>query len=142
MLSPVCLWSAGLDYNHGTGHGVGQYLNVHEGPQVDSKRENEAGFMIGMTTSNEPGYYESGAFGIRIENVCITVEASTPHNFGNKKYCRFETVTMTPIKTNLIDLSMLTDDELNWVNSTTPKYALNYSQDEGALSSSRGLPNE
>ena len=73
--------------------------------------------MIGMTTSNEPGYYESGAFGIRIENVCITAEASTPHNFGNKKYCRFETVTMTPIKTNLIDLSMLTDDELNWVNS-------------------------
>ena len=118
-LARMPLWSAGLDYNHGTGHGVGQYLNVHEGPQGIGfrKRENEAGFMIGMTTSNEPGYYESGAFGIRIENVCITTEAPTPHNFGNKKYCQFETVTMTPIKTNLMDISMLTDDELQWVNS-------------------------
>ena len=118
-LARMPLWSAGLDYNHGTGHGVGQYLNVHEGPQGIGfrKRENEAGFVIGMTTSNEPGYYESGAFGIRIENVCITTEAPTPHNFGNKKYCQFETVTMTPIKTNLMDISMLTDDELQWVNS-------------------------
>ena len=118
-LARLPLWSAGLDYNHGTGHGVGQYLNVHEGPQGIGfrKRENEAGFKIGMTTSNEPGYYESGSFGIRIENVCITTEANTPHNFGNKKYCQFETVTMTPMKTDLIDFSMLSDDELQWINN-------------------------
>lgn len=117
-LARLPLWSQGLDYNHGTGHGVGAFLNVHEGPQGIGfrKRENEAGFTVGMTTSNEPGYYESGAFGIRIENVCITVEADTPHNFAGRRYCRFETVTMTPIKTDLMDLSMLDDDEIRWVD--------------------------
>lgn len=117
-LARLPLWSQGLDYNHGTGHGVGAFLNVHEGPQGIGfrKRENEAGFAVGMTTSNEPGYYESGAFGIRIENVCITVEADTPHNFNGRRYCKFETVTMTPIKTDLMDLSMLDDDEIRWVD--------------------------
>jgi Xaa-Pro aminopeptidase len=118
-LARMALWTEGLDYNHGTGHGVGQFLNVHEGPQGIGfrKRENEAGFAIGMTTSNEPGYYETGNFGIRIENVCITVEANTAQNFNGRKYCRFETVTMTPIKTDLMDLSLMTDDEKAWVDS-------------------------
>ena len=80
------------------------------------RRENEAGFYAGMTTSNEPGYYEEGAFGIRIENVCITVTANTPNNFGGKKYCAFETVTMTPIKTSLVNLDLLDDSELCWLN--------------------------
>ena len=114
----MSLWQAGLDYNHGTGHGVGTFLNVHEGPQGIGfrKRENEAGFRIGMTTSNEPGYYEAGAFGIRIENVCITVDANTPNNFGDKRYCTFETVTMTPISAKLINRSMLTPTEIQWLN--------------------------
>eukprot|EP00605_Chrysophyceae_sp_TOSAG23-4_P002814 GSChrysophyteH1.ASY1.ANO1.3099.1 assembled CDS len=92
----IPLWQAGLDYNHGTGHGVGAYLNVHEGPQGIGfrKRENEAGFKIGMTTSNEPGYYEAGAFGIRIEN----------------------TVTLTPISTSLIKHGVLSPSEIEWVN--------------------------
>jgi len=112
------LWSAGLDYNHGTGHGVGAYLNVHEGPQGIGfrKRENEIGFFCGMTSSNEPGYYEDGQFGIRIENVCITVEADTPHRFNNKRYCRFEDATLVPIKSNLLNLDLLDDVELQWLN--------------------------
>ena len=69
-----------------------------------------------MTTSNEPGYYEGGQFGIRIENVCITVEKPTANNFGGKKFLGFETVTMTPIKTDLINLKMLTEPEVAWVN--------------------------
>lgn len=69
-----------------------------------------------MTTSNEPGYYEEGAFGIRIENVCITVNANTPNKFGGKEFCALETVTMTPIKTSLVNTSMLDDGELQWLN--------------------------
>lgn len=118
-LARMALWSQGLDYNHGTGHGVGAFLNVHEGPQGIGfrKRENEVGFYIGMTSSNEPGYYEEGCFGIRIENVCITVKADTPNNFNGKTYCAFETVTMTPIKTDLINMAMLDDAELAWLNN-------------------------
>ena len=115
----LSLWRCGLDYNHGTGHGVGAYLNVHEGPQGigSRKRENEVGFYEGMTISNEPGYYEDGAFGIRIENVCVTVPAATAYNFGGKKFLQFETVTMTPIKKNLINIDMLTEGEISWLNN-------------------------
>lgn len=115
----AALWSMGLDYNHGTGHGVGAFLNVHEGPQGIGTRPrglNEAGFQAGMTTSNEPGYYEDGQFGIRIENVCITVNKHTANNFGGKQFLGFETVTMTPIKKNLINIDQLTTDELQFVN--------------------------
>jgi Xaa-Pro aminopeptidase len=69
-----------------------------------------------MTTSNEPGYYEAGAFGIRVENVCITVDACTANNFGDKRYCTFETVTMTPISTALINKNMMTASEISWLN--------------------------
>merc|ERR1712100_212905 len=87
-LARMFLWQQGLDYNHGTGHGVGAYLNVHEGPQGISFRvkEKEPGFQLGMTTSNEPGYYEDGAYGIRIESICITEEAKTSQNFGGKSF--------------------------------------------------------
>lgn len=117
-LARVPLWSSGLDFNHGTGHGVGAFLNVHEGPQGISfrKRENEVGFYAGMTTSNEPGYYEEGAFGIRIENVCITVEANTPNHFRGKKFCCFETVTLCPIKSTLINKSLLDPADIQWFN--------------------------
>lgn len=70
-----------------------------------------------MTISNEPGYYEEGKFGVRIETVCVTVEANTDHNFAGRKFCKLETVTMTPIKTNLIDVDLLDDEELEWLNS-------------------------
>jgi Xaa-Pro aminopeptidase len=73
--------------------------------------------MPGMTTSNEPGYYEDGNFGIRIENLCITVVKQTEHNFLNKQYVGFETVTMSPIATNLIQLSQLTGQEVAWLNA-------------------------
>jgi Xaa-Pro aminopeptidase len=112
------LWEAGLDYNHGTGHGVGAHLNVHEGPQGIGfrKRENEEGFRAGMTISNEPGYYEDGAFGIRIETVCITIPVDTPNRFGNRDFCGFETVTMTPINTKLVVNELLSQKERKWLN--------------------------
>lgn len=112
------LWSAGLDYNHGTGHGVGSYLNVHEGPQGISFRKNvnEVGFQKGMTTSNEPGYYEEGNFGCRIEDILITVDGETPDRFGNKDYCAFQTATMVPKTTKLVDLNLIDDGELKFLN--------------------------
>lgn len=72
--------------------------------------------MAGMTTSNEPGYYEDGNFGIRIENVCITVKKDTPFNFNNKTFCGFENVTLVPIQRKLIDLSMLSDTDIRYLN--------------------------
>ena len=113
------LWSAGLDYNHGTGHGVGSYLNVHEGPQGISFRKsvNEAGFQKGMITSNEPGYYEEGNFGCRIEDILITVDGNTPNRFGNKNYCAFQTATMVPKTTKLVDLNLIDDGELDFLNN-------------------------
>ena len=113
------LWSAGLDYNHGTGHGVGSYLNVHEGPQGISFRKNihEVGFQKGMITSNEPGYYEEGTFGCRIEDIMITVDGKTPNRFGNKDYCAFQTATMVPKTTKLVDLSLMDDGELEFLNN-------------------------
>ncbi len=80
-MARVPLWKEGLDYRHGTGHGVGAALGVHEGPQNIGRPRaiEETGFQIGMTSSNEPGYYEDGSFGIRIENVCEVVKSATPH---------------------------------------------------------------
>ena len=78
------LWKAGLDYRHGTGHGVGAALNVHEGPCGISPRINHTALEPGMVLSNEPGYYEDGAFGIRIENLLIVKSVETPNRFGDK----------------------------------------------------------
>ncbi|CAM9544006.1 unnamed protein product, partial [Ectocarpus fasciculatus] len=118
VLARLALWEAGLDYRHGTGHGVGAFLNVHEGPHgIHCRiRPDEQGIKIGMTTSNEPGYYEDGAFGLRIENVCICVEKKTQHNFAGKRSCTFETITMAPIQTKLIDVSLLTTQEREWLD--------------------------
>ncbi len=112
------LWRAGLDYRHGTGHGVGHYLNVHEGPQTISFRpsSNETALVPGMTITDEPGFYEDGKFGIRIENVLVVKEAKTKHNFGNVGFLTFENITMAPIQTKLIDRSMLDEDEITWLN--------------------------
>ncbi|KAH9015896.1 putative Xaa-Pro aminopeptidase P [Lactarius hengduanensis] len=113
------LWRDGLDYRHGTGHGVGHFLNVHEGPQGIGTRiaYNSTPLKPGMTVSNEPGYYADGEYGIRIENVVIVREARTPNNFGDKGFLGFEHVTMVPMGRNLIDVPLLSADERGWVDA-------------------------
>jgi Xaa-Pro aminopeptidase len=90
------LWADGLDYRHGTGHGVGHYLNVHEGPHGIGTRIacNAAPLRAGMTVSNEPGFYADGRWGIRIESVVVVGAARTPHDFGGKGFLRMERLTM------------------------------------------------
>ncbi|KAJ7676480.1 putative Xaa-Pro aminopeptidase P [Mycena rosella] len=112
------LWQDGLDYRHGTGHGVGHYLNVHEGPHGMGVRisYNSTPLKPGMTVSNEPGYYADGKFGIRIENIVLVRQADTPNNFGDKGFLGFEHVTMCPIQTKLIDKSIFTAEEVRWLN--------------------------
>lgn len=113
------LWDVGLDYLHGTGHGVGAFLNVHEGPMAISWRTypNDPGLEAGMILSDEPGYYEDGKFGIRIENIVKIVPANTKHNFQGRKFLTFETVTVVPIQTKMIDPDLLTRSELEWLNT-------------------------
>ncbi|KAI9487677.1 MAG: hypothetical protein EXX96DRAFT_473102, partial [Benjaminiella poitrasii] len=112
------LWRQGLDYRHGTGHGVGSFLNVHEGPHGIGVRApyNNTPLAAGMTVTDEPGYYEDGKFGIRIENVLIVRNADTPNNFGDRNYLGFEHVTMAPIGLNLIDEGLLSSAEKEWIN--------------------------
>ena len=107
------LWQAGVDFEHGTGHGVGSYLSVHEGPARISKL-GATPLKRGMILSNEPGYYKTDAFGIRIENLELVVAAEIAG--AEKPVNAFETLTLAPIDRRLIDLSMLTGDELSWVN--------------------------
>lgn len=113
------LWQAGVDYAHGTGHGVGSYLAVHEGPQRIAKaRGGQAGtdqeLMAGMLISNEPGYYKSGEFGIRIENLVLVEERDIPGMEG--EWLGFETVTLAPIDRALVDRSLLSPEEVTWWN--------------------------
>jgi Xaa-Pro aminopeptidase len=110
------LWDAGLDYDHGTGHGVGSYLSVHEGPQNISKKHITQTLKPGMICSNEPGYYKAGEYGIRIENLIVVSEPETILG-GDRKMMRFETITLAPIDTNLVEPSLLTTDERNWLNA-------------------------
>uniref|UniRef100_A0A803R5E0 Uncharacterized protein n=1 Tax=Cannabis sativa TaxID=3483 RepID=A0A803R5E0_CANSA len=111
------LWKTGLDYRHGTGHGVGAALNVHEGPQSISFRYgNLTPLQKGMIVSNEPGYYEDHAFGIRIENLLSVKEVDTPNRFGGIEYLGFEKLTFTPIQAKLIDLTLLSAEEITWLN--------------------------
>ncbi|KAJ7096044.1 peptidase M24, structural domain-containing protein [Mycena epipterygia] len=112
------LWQDGLDYRHGTGHGVGHYLNVHEGPHGMGVRisYNSTALQPGMTVSNEPGYYADGRFGIRIENIVLVRQVDTPNNFGDKGFLGFEHVTMCPIQTKLIDKTLFTAEEVRWLN--------------------------
>jgi Xaa-Pro aminopeptidase len=110
------LWEAGLDYDHGTGHGVGSYLSVHEGPQNISKRPISQVLKPGMICSNEPGFYKTGEYGIRIENL-IVVSESKAVDGGERKMMEFETITLAPIDLNLVELSLLTADERAWLNA-------------------------
>ena len=111
----AALWQAGLDYEHGTGHGVGSYLSVHEGPQNISKRGTEP-LKPGMIVSNEPGYYKAGAYGIRIENLLVVKEPETVDG-GEKKMCTFETITLVPIDLTLVAPSLLSASEKDWLNA-------------------------
>ncbi len=109
------LWAAGLDYDHGTGHGVGSYLSVHEGPQSIS-RAGGAVIEPGMIISNEPGYYKEGAYGIRIENLVLVTEPEKPKG-GDREMMQFETLTLVPIDRRLIAKELLTPDELRWIDT-------------------------
>jgi Xaa-Pro aminopeptidase len=109
-LARVALWQHGLDYDHGTGHGVGSYLGVHEGPQRISKAPNTIALRPGMIVSNEPGYYKTGAYGIRIENLQYVTPA-TPISGGERPMHGFETLTLAPIDRRLIEVGLLTGEE-------------------------------
>ena len=113
------LWEAGCDYAHGTGHGVGAFLAVHEGPQRispvgSSQSGGDEPLQAGMILSNEPGYYKAGEYGIRIENLVLVVDKQVPG--GDKEMLGFDTLTFVPIEPRLIDVSMLSDRELEWLN--------------------------
>lgn len=112
-LARMFLWHEGKAYYHGTGHGVGFFINCHEGPQNIRLNHNPTPLQPGMITSNEPGLYLEGRYGIRCENLIVTVPAMTTE-FG--KFYKFEVMTMFPFDLNLFDTSIMTDDEIAWVN--------------------------
>jgi len=114
-LARTALWQVGLDYDHGTGHGVGAYLSVHEGPQRISKVANSVALQPGMIVSNEPGYYKAGAYGIRIENLVAVKEAEIEG--ADRRYLEFETLTLAPIDLNCVDVGLLTEQEKAWLNA-------------------------
>ncbi len=112
VLARQFLWADGVNYNHGTGHGVGAFLSVHEGPIGISSRYSVP-FEAGMITSNEPGFYKQGEFGIRIENLLVVAESK----LGDGKFLEFETLTLAPIDLRLIDVDQLTTPERDWLNA-------------------------
>ncbi len=113
------LWEQGIDYGHGTGHGVGYFMNVHEGPQSISKAMPEAtmAMEVGMITSIEPGIYRPGQWGVRIENLVLNVALDTPEKGQFGDMLAFETLTLCPIDTRCIDLTLMREDEKAWLNS-------------------------
>ena len=113
ILARKALWDEGLNYLHGTGHGIGHFLNVHEGPQNIRMNENPTTLQPGMVTSNEPGLYRAGQYGIRIENLIRTKHEMTTE-FGD--FYSFETLTLCPIDTTPIVKEMLTEKEIVWLN--------------------------
>ncbi|MEI8157863.1 MAG: aminopeptidase P family protein [Burkholderiales bacterium] len=116
-LARAPMWAHGMDYGHGTGHGVGYFLNVHEGPQSISKAIPDANMAMqpGMITSIEPGLYRSGQWGVRIENLVLNVAAPTAEMFG--EFLEFETLTLCPIDTRCIQKDLMRTDELEWLNA-------------------------
>jgi len=113
------LWAHGLDYGHGTGHGVGYFLNVHEGPQSISKAIPDAHMAMepGMITSIEPGLYRPGRWGIRIENLVLNVPAASAAGSEFDEFLEFETLTLCPIDTRCIERTLLRIDEIDWLNA-------------------------
>lgn len=115
-LARMALWAKGLDYDHGTGHGVGVFLGVHEGPQRISKAPNKIALKPGMIVSNEPGYYKTGGYGIRIENLQYVTEA-TDIPGGERPMHGFEYLTLAPIHRDLVVTEMLSTEERDWLNA-------------------------
>jgi Xaa-Pro aminopeptidase len=115
-LARLPLWQVGLDYEHGTGHGVGSYLNVHEGPQRISKVPSTVALQPGMIISNEPGYYKTNEYGIRIESLVLVMDMGTSIG-GDRSQLGFETLTQVPIDRSLIDVSLLNEQERLWINT-------------------------
>jgi Xaa-Pro aminopeptidase len=113
ILARKALWNFGLNYGHGTGHGIGYFLNVHEGPQSIRPQDNGIELEPGMVTSNEPGIYRNGEYGIRIENL-IHCTTAMETEFGS--FLKFETLTLCPLDTTLIKKELLSDDEILWLN--------------------------
>ncbi|KAG2219136.1 hypothetical protein INT45_000508 [Circinella minor] len=114
------LWQDGLDFRHGTGHGVGAYLNVHEGPHGIGGRQaySQVPFQEGMVVTNEPGYYQDGEFGIRLENVLIvTRPKNIPYRFGDRDYLGFEHITFVPFGKRLFDTKLLSESDRQWINN-------------------------
>ena len=117
-LARAPLWAEGIDFGHGTGHGVGYFLNVHEGPQTISKAvaEPQMAMEPGMITSDEPGVYRPGQWGVRIENLLLTVPVDTPEAGQFGEMLAFETLTLCPIDARCMDRSLLRADEIAWLN--------------------------
>ncbi|WP_286849224.1 MULTISPECIES: aminopeptidase P family protein [unclassified Proteiniphilum] len=115
ILARKTLWNNGLTYWHGTGHGIGHFLNVHEGPQNIRLEENPTPLQPGMVTSNEPGVYRANQYGIRIENMIVTREYNKTEEFGT--FYNFETITLCPIDTRPIAVELLTAEEIKWINN-------------------------
>ena len=115
VLARQYLWEVGLDYAHGTGHGVGSYLAVHEGPQNISTRAVDQALIAGMICSNEPAYYKAGEYGIRIENLVLVEERAIEG--AESAMLGFETLTFVPIDRTLIDVSLLTETEIAWMDA-------------------------
>ena len=113
-LARAPLWQAGLDFDHGTGHGVGSYLGVHEGPQRISKASGPVALQPGMIISNEPGYYKEGAFGIRLENLVVVQEEKIAG--GDREMLSFETITLAPFDRSMIEVSLLDGGEVAWLD--------------------------
>ncbi|XP_029640756.1 xaa-Pro aminopeptidase 1 [Octopus sinensis] len=112
------LWNVGLQYMHGTGHGIGAYLSVHEGPSAFSNPPYHlTPLMVGMFLSDEPGFYEAGAFGIRLETILMVQNATTKYRFMNFNFFKFKPITLVPFEPNLIDYSMLSKDQIYWLNN-------------------------
>jgi Xaa-Pro aminopeptidase len=110
----AALWRAGLDYDHGTGHGVGSYLSVHEGPVSLSRAAKPVPIAAGMILSDEPGYYAPGKYGIRLENLLLVQPAELPE--AKKPFLRFETLTLAPFDRRLIERDLLTAEEVAWLD--------------------------
>ncbi|MDE6229356.1 MAG: M24 family metallopeptidase, partial [Muribaculaceae bacterium] len=115
-LARIALWKHGMTYLHGTGHGVGHFLNVHEGPQSIRLNYVPTPLQPGMVTSNEPGLYRAGVHGIRCENLVLCVPSPLSNSeFGN--FYAFEPLTLFPFDRSLFDLSLMSDEEIEWVNN-------------------------
>lgn len=123
LIDAICrapLWQAQMDYGHGTGHGVGYFLNVHEGPQViaySASTPKERAMKVGMISSNEPGLYREGKWGIRIENLVVNTPVAKPTETEFGAFLNFETITYCPIDTRLIEPSLLDQTEIDWLNN-------------------------